>query len=83
MSPIMMALLGLLAYKAFNGSGGQAATPGGTGRPASLPSGGTVNASDPGGERRRVVKRRGDAGPALAARSAHDRPLFFTRVSLR
>ena len=42
MSPIMMALLGLLAYKALKGSGGQA------GRPAPLPSGGTV-ANNPGG----------------------------------
>jgi len=49
MSPVMMALLGLLAYKALKGSGGQAATPGGMGRPASHPSGGTVNASNPGG----------------------------------
>jgi uncharacterized protein YidB (DUF937 family) len=40
MSSIMMALLGLLAYKALKGSGG--ATPGGTGRPASP----SVNASD-------------------------------------
>jgi len=33
MSPIMMALLGLLAYKALKGRGGQAAYPGGM-RPA-------------------------------------------------
>jgi hypothetical protein len=32
MSPIMMALLGLLAYKALKGRGGQAAYPGGTGQ---------------------------------------------------
>jgi len=38
MSPIMMALLGLLAYKALKGSGGQAAPP----------SGGTWNANNPG-----------------------------------
>jgi uncharacterized protein YidB (DUF937 family) len=37
MSPIMMALLGLLAYKALKGSGG--ATPGDTARPASPSSG--------------------------------------------
>jgi uncharacterized protein YidB (DUF937 family) len=44
MSPIMIALLGLLAYKALKGTGGQRATPG-----ASLPPGGTVNAGNPGG----------------------------------
>jgi uncharacterized protein YidB (DUF937 family) len=41
MSPIMMALLGLLAYKAIKGSGGHAAP--------SLPAGGTMDARDPGG----------------------------------
>jgi len=46
MSPIMMALLGLLAYKAFKGGSGQAASPGGTGRP--VPPGGTVSAGTPG-----------------------------------
>ena len=49
MSPIMMALLGLLAYKALRGSGGQVAAPGGMGRPAPLPPGGTVSAGNPGG----------------------------------
>jgi uncharacterized protein YidB (DUF937 family) len=51
MSPIMMALLGLVAYKAVKsvGGGGQPASPGGAGRPASLPSGGTVSAGHPGG----------------------------------
>jgi uncharacterized protein YidB (DUF937 family) len=33
MSPLMMALLGLLAYKALKGRGGQAVSPGGTQRP--------------------------------------------------
>jgi uncharacterized protein YidB (DUF937 family) len=33
MSPLMMALLGLLAYKALKGRGGQAVPPGGTQRP--------------------------------------------------
>jgi uncharacterized protein YidB (DUF937 family) len=47
MSPIMMALLGLLAYKALKGRGGQAASPGGTGRP--VPPGGTVSAGTPRG----------------------------------
>ena len=47
MSPIMMALLGLLAYKALKGRSGQAASPGGTGRP--VPPGGTVSAGSPRG----------------------------------
>jgi uncharacterized protein YidB (DUF937 family) len=46
MSPLMMALLGLLAYNAFKGRGGQAAAPG---QPAPTPSGGTVTAGQPGG----------------------------------
>jgi uncharacterized protein YidB (DUF937 family) len=48
MSPIMMALLGLLAYKALKGRSGQAATPGGAGQPAPLPSG-NINAGNTGG----------------------------------
>jgi len=47
MSPIMMALLGLLAYKALKGRGGQAAAPGGTGQ--RTPPGGTVSTGTPGG----------------------------------
>jgi len=47
MSPIMMALLGLLAYKALKGRGGQAASPGGTGQ--RMPPGGTASAGTPGG----------------------------------
>jgi hypothetical protein len=49
MSPIMIALLGLLTYKALMGRGGQVPDPGGTGRPASLPSGGTVDPGTSGG----------------------------------
>jgi uncharacterized protein YidB (DUF937 family) len=49
MSPIMIALLGLLAYKALKGRGAQAANPGGTGQPAPFPPGGTVNPATPGG----------------------------------
>jgi uncharacterized protein YidB (DUF937 family) len=63
MSPIMMALLGLLAFKAVKHIGGQAAGPGAQGRPtpgtpighggqdrpASAPPAGTVQASSPGG----------------------------------
>jgi uncharacterized protein YidB (DUF937 family) len=44
MSPIMMALLGLLAYKALKGRGGQTAPSGGVGQTSRLPPGGTVNA---------------------------------------
>jgi uncharacterized protein YidB (DUF937 family) len=47
MSPLIMALLGLLAYKALKGRGGQAANPAGTDRP--VPPGGTVSAGTPGG----------------------------------
>jgi uncharacterized protein YidB (DUF937 family) len=49
MSPIMIALLGLLAYKALKGRGGQVPDRANTGRPASLPSGGTVDPGTPGG----------------------------------
>jgi uncharacterized protein YidB (DUF937 family) len=50
MSPMTMALLGLLAYKALKsfGGGAQPTSPGAGGRPASLPGGGTP-ASLPGG----------------------------------
>src|SRR5437588_98843 len=41
MSPLMMALLGLLAYKALKGRGGQAVPPGGTSRP--MPPPGSTN----------------------------------------
>jgi uncharacterized protein YidB (DUF937 family) len=47
MSPIMIALLGLLAYKALKGRGSQGPTPGATERPAGP--GGTVSAGTPGG----------------------------------
>jgi uncharacterized protein YidB (DUF937 family) len=49
MSPIMMALLGLLAYKALKGRSGQAAPPGGTSQPGRLPPGRTTSAGSPGG----------------------------------
>jgi uncharacterized protein YidB (DUF937 family) len=49
MSPIMMALLGLLAYKALKGRGSQPAAPGSMGRPSPLPPDGTVAAGNPGG----------------------------------
>jgi uncharacterized protein YidB (DUF937 family) len=48
MSPIMMALLGLLAYKALKGRGGQTA-PAGTGQAGRVPPGGTQNAGTSGG----------------------------------
>jgi uncharacterized protein YidB (DUF937 family) len=47
MSPIMMALLGLLAYKAVKSIGGQPAARGGAGSP--LPSGGSATANQQGG----------------------------------
>ena len=47
MSPIMMALLGLLAYKAVKSIGGQPAARGGGGGP--VPSGGSVTAGQQGG----------------------------------
>src|SRR5258708_12037019 len=47
MSPIMMALLGLLSYKALKGPGGQAAFPGGTG--PRMPPRGTPSAGPAGG----------------------------------
>jgi uncharacterized protein YidB (DUF937 family) len=48
MSPIMMALLGLLAYKALKGRGGQAAPSGGVGQTGRLPPGGTMGAGSGG-----------------------------------
>src|SRR5215813_238048 len=50
MSPIMMALLGLLAYKALKGRGGQAAPSGGVGQTGRLPPGGTMSAGGSGGD---------------------------------
>jgi uncharacterized protein YidB (DUF937 family) len=47
LSPIMMALLGLLAYKAFKGRGRQGPNPGATERPVGP--GGTASAGTPGG----------------------------------
>jgi uncharacterized protein YidB (DUF937 family) len=50
MSPIMMALLGLLAYKAFKGRGGQTAPSGGVGQTGRLAPGGTTSAGGSGGD---------------------------------
>jgi uncharacterized protein YidB (DUF937 family) len=50
MSPIMIALLGLLAYKAFKGRGGQTAPSGGVGQTGRLPPGGTTSAAGSGGD---------------------------------
>ena len=47
MSPLMMALLGLLAYKAFKGRSHQGPNPGATERPVAP--GGTASAGPPGG----------------------------------
>lgn len=49
MSPIVLALLGLLAYKALKGRGGQTANPGGAGQTTRLPPGGQAQAGNPGG----------------------------------
>ena len=51
MSPIMMALLGLLAYKALKGRGSPAAAPGHPvpPQPGTLPPGGTATAGNPAG----------------------------------
>jgi len=49
MSPIMTALLALLAYKALKGRSGQAASPGGMGQAAPIPSGGNLNAGNAAG----------------------------------
>ena len=49
MSPMMMALLGLLAYKALKGRGSQPVAPDNTAQPIPLPPGGTVAAGNPGG----------------------------------
>jgi uncharacterized protein YidB (DUF937 family) len=48
MSPIVIALLGLLAYKAYKGRGGQAADAG-AGQTARLPQGGTAQPGNAGG----------------------------------
>jgi uncharacterized protein YidB (DUF937 family) len=50
MSPIMIALLGLLAYKAFKGRGGQTVPSGGVGQTGRLPPGGTMSAGGSGGD---------------------------------
>jgi uncharacterized protein YidB (DUF937 family) len=50
MSPIMMALLGLLAYKALKSRGGQTAPSGGVGQTGRLPPGGTMSAGGSGGD---------------------------------
>ena len=49
MSPIVLALLGLLAYKALKGRGGQTANPGGAGQTTRLPPGGTAQPGNAGG----------------------------------
>ena len=80
MSPIMMALLGLLAYKAVKRIGGQAAGPGAQGRPTSgtptgyggqdrptsAPSSGTVQARTPSGGLADIFGSLFGAGPSSA-----------------
>jgi uncharacterized protein YidB (DUF937 family) len=49
MSPLVMALLGLLAYKALKGRGGQPASPAGTGQPPRVPPGAGAGTATAGG----------------------------------
>ena len=49
MSPIVLALLGLLAYKALKGRGGQTANPGGADQTTRLPPGGQAQPGNAGG----------------------------------
>ena len=49
LSPMMIALIGLLAYKAMKGKGGRGAVPGGSDQPVPIPRGGTATAGKPGG----------------------------------
>jgi uncharacterized protein YidB (DUF937 family) len=48
LSPMMMALLGVLAYKALKSFGGQPAAAGAGGQPATRASGGSITAGSPG-----------------------------------
>jgi uncharacterized protein YidB (DUF937 family) len=49
LSPIMIALIGLLAYKAMKGKGGRGTGHGGSDQPVPIPRGGTATAGKPGG----------------------------------
>ena len=78
MSPIIMALLGLLAYKGVKHIGSQSAGPGtqgrptsgpltgGQGRPTSAPPAGTVQASSPGGSLADIFGSLFGGGPGSA-----------------
>jgi hypothetical protein len=72
MSPIVIALLGLLAYKAFKGRGGQ--TPAAPGQEAPVPRGGTTTAAAPGGGLGDILGGlfggRSDQGPTRLSASA-------------
>jgi uncharacterized protein YidB (DUF937 family) len=67
MSPLVMALLGLLAYKALKGHGGQPANTG-PGQPARVPPGGPVDTGRPGGGLGDIL------GGLLGARTAGTTP---------
>jgi uncharacterized protein YidB (DUF937 family) len=77
MSPLMMALLALLAYKAVKGRGARGSVPG-SGPPATPPSGGTVTAGKPPGGLGDILggllggKAGGTPGGATAGRSLND-----------
>jgi hypothetical protein len=90
MSPIMMALLGLLAYKALKGRGSQPVAPDNTARPIPLPPGGTVAAGNPGGGIGDILGgllggKPGRAPatnvPAGASRSSRPRPVCWLSAS--
>jgi uncharacterized protein YidB (DUF937 family) len=74
MSPIMMALLGLLAYKAFKGRSGQAAPPGGTSQPGRLPPGSTTNVGSPGGSLGDILGGLFGGKPGAGSATAGTRP---------
>jgi uncharacterized protein YidB (DUF937 family) len=75
MSPIVLALLGLLAYKAFKGRGGQQAAPP-PDQTAPVPRGGTATAAAPGGGLGDLLGGlfggRSAAGPARSGASLND-----------
>jgi uncharacterized protein YidB (DUF937 family) len=72
-SPLVVALLGLLAYKAFKGRGGQTPAPG---QGAPMPRGETTTAGAPGGGLGDILGGlfggRSDAGPARRGASLND-----------
>ena len=76
MSPIMMALLGLLAYKALKGRGGHATTPGGMGQSDPSPQNGATNTGASGGGLGDILGGLFGGGPSSKPSStpSNDRP---------